>query len=566
MDAGTGNDTLSVQSGAGADVLAGGENAGDNDSLWFDATTGGVNVTFTGAEAGTYVFDTGGTGNFTQMEFVWATEGNDVLDGSGAAGGINADGFAGADRLIGSAQDDRLAGGEGADTLTGGAGNDLLAAGGGVDNVIFRGPVTDYSFDYGPDGALIVTDSVAGRDGIDTVTGGEYVTFNGITYNLVMGDDRNNTTLQGPEGQPALIIAHDGNDWGGGHATSDVIFGGAGDDTLVGGAGNDTLLGEADNDLLHGDGGDDSLLGGGGTDTLQGGAGNDVLAGGSGADVLAFETGSGSDVITDFDYGDANEDGLTNDRLDVSDLTDGLGNQVKTFDVTLLNDGDGNTILVFPGGERVTVMGLPIARAAQPGMLHAMGIPCFAAGTRILTPQGARAVEDIAEGDLVVTAQGRREPVLWHGRRTLTAADLADHPHLRPIRLRAGRFGNTRDLTLSPQHGVVVGGQLVRARHLALWGPGARVARGLTQVTYHHLMLPQHALIRAEGVLTESFYPGRMAMAALTLSDRVRVAQVILRAGPDRELCIAYGPRCQPVLTGQEARSWLREGRVLHPV
>ena len=122
----------------------------------------------------------------------------------------------------------------------------------------------------------------------------------------MQGDDGSNTTLQAVnDGTPALIIAHDGADWGGGHATSDVIVGGAGEDTLDGGDGNDTLLGEADNDLLRGDGGADSLAGGTGDDTLQGGDGNDTLAGGDGNDSLdggsgadSLEGGSGIDTVS----------------------------------------------------------------------------------------------------------------------------------------------------------------------------------------------------------------------------------------------------------------------------
>lgn len=169
-------------------------------------------------------------------------------------------------------------------------------------------------------------------------------------------------------------------------------------------------------------------------------------------------------------------------------------------------------------------------------------------------------VQDIAVGDLVITPDGA-QPVLWHGARHLDAGALRDQPGLRPIRLQAGRFGLRRDLTLSPQHAVLVPGLgLVRARHLAEWGR-ARVALGVRAVTYHHLLLPQHGLIRAEGCLTESFYPGRMAMAALTVADRLAVARVILRPGaPVGTLSAAYGPRCQPVLTGAEAKAGLQHG------
>lgn len=287
--------------------------------------------------------------------------------------------------------------------------------------------------------------------------------------------------------------------------------------------------------------------------------------GGAGNDAFAFETAAGRDVIQDFDLGDADQNGFTNDRLDVTDLTDPLGQPVKTFDVAILDDGQGNAVLTFPGGEQITIIGLSPAAAAAPGMLYSMGIPCFAAGTRILTPEGERPVEQIRAGDRVVTADGSCQPVLWQANRRLDAQALQDQPNLRPIRLRAGRFGNRRDLTLSPQHAVLVGGRLIRARHLAQWAEGARVARGMTRVSYHHLLLPRHALIRAEGSLAESFYPGPVALAALTLPDRLSLAAVILRRPGTATSCTlsqAYGPPCQPVLTGAAARAWLRRDLV----
>ncbi len=650
---GTGNDTLI--GGAGADVSYGG--AGDDslvggagaDSLYAGAgddwvsdenATGTVagsadtvdlgdgNDRFVGTGSGSGDTDLvyGGAGSDTitvtqSSDTVYGGDGNDVittLDKDGPGGdqlygdagddqitGANTNdqlyGGTGNDLLFGGGNGDTLSGGADNDQLTGGTGNDLIDGGSGTDTACFTGAVTDYSFDYGVGGSLIVTDSVGGRDGVDTLSGVEYVTFNGVTYQLVTGDDGTNTTLQGPPGTPSLIIAHDGNDWGGGHATSDVIFGGAGDDTLDGGDGNDTLLGEGDQDLLRGDGGADSLLGGAGHDTLQGGAGNDTLEGGSDNDVLQggtgndslsggagddtlqggagddalfggagrdlFELGAGVDVIHDFNRSDADNDGLTDDQLDVSDLINGTGGPVKAFDVVIGDDGMGNAVLQFPGGEQVTIVGLSPAAAAAPGALYSMGIPCFAAGTRILTPLGERAVEEIAVGDMVLTVEGQAVPVLWAACRHLSRDDLQVRPDLRPIRLQAGRFGNRRDLTLSPQHGVMVGGALIRARHLAEFAPGARVAKGVRAVSYHHVLLPRHACLWAEGCATESFYPGPMAVAALAPADRASLAKVILSQNGAGALLEVYGPRCATLLTRTQAATWLRRdiAGVTHP-
>ena len=71
-------------------------------------------------------------------------------------------------------------------------------------------------------------------------------------------------------------------------------------------------------------------------------------------------------------------------------------------------------------------------------------------------------------------------------------------------------------------------------------------------------------LVRAEGGLMESFYPGPMALAALTLADRLAVAGVILHPGArSGTLCAVYGPRCQPVLTRREAMAGLQGASVV---
>lgn len=135
----------------------------------------------------------------------------------------------------------------------------------------------------------------------------------------------------------------------------------------------------------------------------------------------------------------------------------------------------------------------------------------------------------------------------------LDAQALADAPQHRPVRIAAGAIGNDRPLILSPQHGVCLPGVvgLIRARHLADLLPGVRIARGMQAVRYHHLLLPQHALIRAEGAWVESFYPGAMAVAGLAPAERLALAAVILARSPGQWGSVAarYGPRVLPLLS-----------------
>jgi hypothetical protein len=125
-------------------------------------------------------------------------------------------------------------------------------------------------------------------------------------------------------------------------------------------------------------------------------------------------------------------------------------------------------------------------------------VPCFAAGTRILTARGEVAVEALRVEDRLPVRGGAIRRVLWCG----GTRDAA----VRPVRVAAGAFGPgepARDLYLSPDHAVLVDDVLVPVRRLLNGGSVARVAR--ESVTYYHVQLPEHAAIFAEGLAAESY-------------------------------------------------------------
>ena len=135
---------------------------------------------------------------------------------------------------------------------------------------------------------------------------------------------------------------------------------------------------------------------------------------------------------------------------------------------------------------------------------------CFAAGTRILTPTGERMIENLAQGDIVLTLAGdelRPEPVQWIGRRRI---DLTTHPRpetVAPIRIQRGAFADNMphsDLLVSPDHAVFVDGRLICARQL-INGTTIRQEKGLTAVEYFHVELDAHAILLAEGLPAESY-------------------------------------------------------------
>ena len=96
------------------------------------------------------------------------------------------------------------------------------------------------------------------------------------------------------------------------------------------------------------------------------------------------------------------------------------------------------------------------------------GVVCFTPGTMIMTPDGARDVANLSEGDFVQTADNGRTEVLWLGQRRVTGARLQAVPSLTPVRLRAGALDQDvpdAGLLVSPDHRIVLRG----ARACALY-------------------------------------------------------------------------------------------------
>ncbi len=132
---------------------------------------------------------------------------------------------------------------------------------------------------------------------------------------------------------------------------------------------------------------------------------------------------------------------------------------------------------------------------------------CFCTGTRILTAEGERAVETLAPGDLVATADGRLLPVRWIGRQTVSTR-FGTPLRTLPVRIAAGALGAglpARDLLVSPAHAVLVDGVLIEAGALVNGTTIARERVATEMLTYHHVELAEHALLLAEGTPAESF-------------------------------------------------------------
>ncbi len=184
---------------------------------------------------------------------------------------------------------------------------------------------------------------------------------------------------------------------------------------------------------------------------------------------------------------------------------------------------------------------------------------CFAQGTQIQTERGSVPVEDLRFDDRILTADAGYQPLLWIGRTDLDHASLVNNVRLRPVMLPKDSFGGIEDLVVSRQH-LILGGddRLYRAKDLiSKPGLGVRLKNGVKEITYYHVLLERHHLIQANGLWSESFYPGTHALRALTPAARAELAHILpwtsVPSWYDPQSPQAnYGPTVRPVARAKD--------------
>jgi Hint domain/Bacterial Ig domain len=217
-----------------------------------------------------------------------------------------------------------------------------------------------------------------------------------------------------------------------------------------------------------------------------------------------------------------NKDGTT---TAIADWDDSVGQDSFSYEVT---NKDGITDVGFVSGEIV---------------------PCFVEGTKIETIHGPVPVEEIEVGDLVSTMDHGFQRVLWHGVRTVPSLGS-----LASVHIPAGTFGEHGELKVSPQHRLHFSGWraqlysgedevLVKAIHLVRAGQLSQDHSGAL-VTYHHLLFARHEIISAEGLWSESYYPGPNTLA----SHDAEVQAELLALFPELASSSfdSYGPSARP--------------------
>jgi Hint domain len=154
---------------------------------------------------------------------------------------------------------------------------------------------------------------------------------------------------------------------------------------------------------------------------------------------------------------------------------------------------------------------------------------CFYAGVKIATPAGEVAVEDLHDGDMVLTANGSAHPIVWLGKSHISTR-FADPLRFLPIRITASALGDglpVRDLLVSPCHAIYLDGILVQAGALVNDTTILRETAVPENFIYYHVELAHHALLIADGALTESFVDNVDRMNFHNWADRTVPAEPI---------------------------------------
>jgi autotransporter passenger strand-loop-strand repeat protein len=235
----------------------------------------------------------------------------------------------------------------------------------------------------------------------------------------------------------------------------------------------------------------------GGHQVVYGGgtvASTDLLSGGqlvvSGGTVSNLEFQAGATVdLTGQAYNSAGSATL-NSATDILSITEHgatyalqlAGNYAGEY-FHLANDGNGGTLLT----EDAT--------------------PCYCRGTLILTNRGEIAVEQLKIGDLLVTHAGEVRPIRWIGMRSYGGPFAMGNRDVLPVCIREGAIADKvpkRDLWVSPEHAMYLGGVLVPARILVN-GTSISQPKRAQPVEYFHLELDTHDVIVAEGAPSETY-------------------------------------------------------------
>lgn len=249
------------------------------------------------------------------------------------------------------------------------------------------------------------------------------------------------------------------------------------------------------------------------------------------------------------------------------EILDSVGTVIATQEYyPTANSLGGETLNVtFPGADTYTLRFTELGGDDSLGAIvdNISMLVCFVAGTKIRTESGEIAVENLLVGDLVWTLDRGYQPVRWINSRKVSIAEQLADERLCPIRFKSGAIDchQKGDLLVSPQHRMLRQGfdvarmfaidqVLISAVDLLDGNHVVRVSPKQDQ-TYVHFMFDQHEIVEANGVLSESFFPGAPALNGVCQEARRELFQLFPELGTKPE---KYGKTARTVLKAYEAR------------
>ncbi|EHH67659.1 hypothetical protein GMO_21120 [Gluconobacter morbifer G707] len=262
----------------------------------------------------------------------------------------------------------------------------------------------------------------------------------------------------------------------------------------------------------------------GGTVTLKNGA--TLIAQSVSASIVFGETSATVTNTIQLDSSSATLSSISN--LSPGDVIEFVGN---TWDTSIfwVANGDGTYALKGSTGDTL-IASVTFAKKADGtsytpsdftagettvsyngGTSTALTLTCFLPGTRIRTPEGDTAVENLRIGsEITVYREGQAVgcPVKWVGRNYVTVhPELPDDESGYPVRIVRDAVAQgvpDRDLLVTAEHCLFFEGGFVPARMLVN-GRSIYYDRTITSYTYYHIETEQHSIIMADGLLTESY-------------------------------------------------------------
>lgn len=235
----------------------------------------------------------------------------------------------------------------------------------------------------------------------------------------------------------------------------------------------------------------------GSADTPAGGGGTIEIAAGTTPSIIGYITN-----ITE------------NDTIIIDGLTaDGYTYENGTY--TLTNNGtaiSGTSSFQLPAANEGTTFTVKTENGKT--YLNADSVVvCFLPGSMIRTAEGDVAVEDILIGDDVITFDAKTgeetvRPVTWVGKAHATVQPhLADDEAAYPVRVLKNAISEGvpyKDMLITAEHCLFFEGKFVPVRMLVN-GSSIFYDKSITSYDYYHLETAEHAVIVADGMMTESY-------------------------------------------------------------